>query len=179
MEANDGMGETIEARSGSDRQRGPSSPGDGGNGGEESPNLRRRFLNWVLGTGAGALALSVFYPVARYLVPPEVEESPTNSVTLSIAPEEISPNSGRIFRFGSSPGILIRTPSGELKAFDAMCTHLDCIVQYREDLSHIWCACHNGHYDLNGTNIKGPPPRPLQRYEVNVQGGQIVVSKAV
>ncbi len=145
----------------------------------ETPNLRRRFLNWVLGTGAGALAVSVFYPVARYLVPPEVEESPTNQVTLTVAPNEIAPNSGQIFRFGSRPGIIIRTPSGQLKAFDGMCTHLDCIVQYRDDISHIWCACHNGHYDLNGINIQGPPPRPLQQYTVREQEGKIVVSKEV
>jgi cytochrome b6-f complex iron-sulfur subunit len=51
-------------------------------------------------------------------------------------------------------------------------------VQYRPDLSHIWCACHNGHYDLNGINIAGPPPRPLDPYAVNVRGDQIVVSKS-
>jgi Rieske Fe-S protein len=58
-----------------------------------------------------------------------------------------------------------------------MCTHLDCIVQYREDIGHIWCACHNGHYDLNGANIQGPPPRPLSRYTVVEQGDRIIVSK--
>ena len=58
-----------------------------------------------------------------------------------------------------------------------MCTHLNCTVQYRADLSHIWCACHNGHFDLGGKNIAGPPPRPLDPLVVNARGGQIVVSK--
>jgi len=145
---------------------------------EKGP-VRRRFLNWLLGTGAGAVCASVLYPVARYLVPPEVEESDANQVTLTIDPRDIAPNSGQIFRFGSRPGMLIRTPQGELRAFDGMCTHLDCIVQYREDLGHIWCACHNGHYDLRGVNIAGPPPRPLQPYTVIEQDGKIVVSKDV
>lgn len=123
--------------------------------------------------------VSIFYPVARYLVPPEVEESATNQVTLPLVGAEIPPNSGQVFRFGSRPGIIIRTPAGELRAFDGMCTHLDCIVQYRDDLSRIWCACHNGHYDLNGTNVEGPPPRPLQQYTVVETEGQIVVSKEV
>jgi Rieske Fe-S protein len=70
----------------------------------------------------------------------------------------------------------VKTPGGELRAFSARCTHLDCTVQYREDLNHIWCACHNGHFDLNGKNIAGPPPEPLQAFEVNVRGDQIVVS---
>ncbi|HET8580537.1 MAG TPA: Rieske 2Fe-2S domain-containing protein, partial [Nitrospiraceae bacterium] len=63
------------------------------------------------------------------------------------------------------------------RAFSAVCTHLACTVQYRPDLIHIWCACHNGHYDLNGINIAGPPPRPLEPYVVNVRGDKIVVSK--
>lgn len=138
---------------------------------------RRTFLDWLLGTSAGALAVSVLYPVVRYLIPPEVEESTTNSVTLSMAPEDVPGDSGQIFKFGSDPGILIRTPSGELRAFAATCTHLSCIVQYRDDIDHIWCACHDGHYDLEGRNIKGPPPRPLEAYDVAVRDGEIIVSK--
>ncbi len=140
---------------------------------------RRRFLNWFLGTSAGALFVAVMYPVARYLVPPKVEESTARIVTLSIKSEDVKPNSGQIFRFGSEPGILIRTPDGDLRAFTAICTHLACTVQYRADLSQIWCACHNGHYNLNGKNIAGPPPRPLEGYAVKVRGDQIVVSKSV
>lgn len=141
--------------------------------------MRRRFLNWILGTGAGAVSASVLYPVARYLVPPEVEESDASQVTLNLNPRDIPPNSGQVFRFGSRPGMLIRTPRGELRAFDGMCTHLDCIVQYRDDLERIWCACHNGHYDLNGINVEGPPPRPLTPYSVVEQDDKIVVSKDV
>jgi len=138
---------------------------------------RRRFLNWFLGTTAGAFLVSVLYPVSRYLIPPKVEESTARTVALSIKPEEVKPNSGQIFRFGNQAAILIRTPAGGLRAFSAVCTHLACIVQYRPDLSHIWCACHNGHYDLNGKNIAGPPPKPLEEYAVNVRGDQIVASK--
>ena len=144
---------------------------------ESGGPTRRTFLDWILGTSAGALAVSVLYPLVRYLIPPEAEESTTNSVTLALRPEEIPRDSGQIFKFGSDPGILIRTADGELKAFEATCTHLSCIVQYRDDIDHIWCACHNGHYDLDGINIKGPPPRPLEAYDVAVRDGEIIVSK--
>ena len=144
-----------------------------------APVSRRCFLEWFLTTTSGAFLVSVFYPVARYLVPPRVEESTARTVTLSIKPEEVKSNSGRIFRFGSQAGILVRTPGGELRAFTAICTHLACIVQYRSDLGHIWCACHNGHFDLNGKNIAGPPPKPLEQYGVNVRADRVVVSKTV
>lgn len=138
---------------------------------------RRSFLDWVLGTSASALVLSVLYPVGRYLIPPTTGESAQSGVTLPLDSASIAPNSGQIFRFGKRPGILLRTPSGELRAFSAVCTHLGCTVQYRPDLSHIWCACHNGHFDLNGTNVGGPPPTPLERYDVSTQGDQIAVRK--
>jgi Rieske Fe-S protein len=99
-------------------------------------------------------------------------------VTLSIKPGDVKVNTGEIFKFGNRPAILIRTPAGELRAFSAVCTHLACIVQFRPDVRHIWCACHNGHFDLNGKNIAGPPPRPLEQYVVKVRGDQIVVSKS-
>ena len=138
---------------------------------------RRRFVNWWLGTSAGAFLASVLYPVTRYLIPPEVGESTAATVTLPFKADDVKPNSGQIFKFGNRPAILVRTASGDLKAFSAVCTHLNCTVQYRADLGHIWCACHNGHFDLNGQNIEGPPPRPLDAFVVNVRGAQIVVSK--
>ncbi len=138
---------------------------------------RRRFVNWLMGTGFGAMAVWMLYPVVRYLVPPQSGEPRVANVTLPWKPVEIKANSGRIFRFGSQPGILVKTPAGELRAFSAVCTHLNCTVQYRDDRQDIWCACHNGVYDLNGKNISGPPPRPLEPYKVFVKGDQIVVSR--
>ncbi len=144
----------------------------------DPPRLsRKRFLGWLLGTSAGGLAASVLYPVGRYLVPPEVTESASATVTLSMKPSDLAPGSGTIFKFGTKPGILIKTASGELRAFSAICTHLGCTVQYRPDFGQIWCACHNGHYDLNGRNVSGPPPSPLTPFDVNVRGDQIVVSR--
>jgi Rieske Fe-S protein len=138
---------------------------------------RREFLDWLMGVSAAGLGLAVLYPVARYVVPPEAGESAASSITLDIGPDDLGANTGRIFKFGNSAGILVKTASGDLRAFSGTCTHLGCIVQYRPDLAHIWCACHNGHFDLNGTNIQGPPPSPLERYDVNVRGDKIVVSR--
>lgn len=142
----------------------------------ERSSRRRRFLNFLLGTSWGALLVAILYPIVKFLIPPPSAESSQSSVVAGTV-KELHPNSGKIFKFGSKPGILIRTPAGEFRAFSAICTHLGCIVQYRPDLRHIWCACHNGHYDLYGRNIAGPPPRPLERYQVNIRGNEIIVSK--
>jgi len=136
---------------------------------------RRSFLEILLAAFGVATAGAVAYPIVRFLVPPAGKEPGNNTIDVA-AEEEVAPNSGIIFPIGNKPGILIRTPEGELRAFTAICTHLDCTVQYRPDFEHIWCACHNGHYDLYGRNIAGPPPRPLKEYEVNVLNGRIFVT---
>lgn len=145
----------------------------------ESRASRRGLLEWFIGTSAGAFLVAVLYPLVRYVIPPPAAESASASVTLPLKAADVKPNSGQIFKFGNRPGILIRTAAGEFRAFSAVCTHLNCTVQYRVDLAHIWCACHNGHFDLNGINIAGPPPRPLDPLVVNVRGDQIVVSRSV
>jgi cytochrome b6-f complex iron-sulfur subunit len=141
-----------------------------------SGKTRRRLVELLLGGGLLASLVSFAYPVLRYLVPPPVADLGGDEV-IAAKVGELKPNSGMIFRFGSRPGLLILTSDGQYHAISATCTHLGCTVQYRGDLHEIWCACHNGLYDLNGRNISGPPPRPLQVYQVHVRGDQIVISR--
>ncbi|OGC89744.1 MAG: plastoquinol--plastocyanin reductase [candidate division Zixibacteria bacterium RBG_16_48_11] len=137
---------------------------------------RRHFLDRLLEGGFLALLAAIIYPIIRFIIPPQVPEASTNRVVAANL-SELPVNSGKIFRFGDKPGIVLRTAEGQFKAFSAICTHLDCTVQYRSDLKHIWCACHNGHYDLNGKNVAGPPPRPLEEYQVYLRGEDLIVSK--
>ena len=137
---------------------------------------KRDFLKYVLTGGLVAWAAAVFYPLFAYLKPPKQAEVEVSSVKAGKV-KDIANDSGMIVRFGSKPVILLRTSTGEFKAFSATCTHLDCTVQYRKDMGVIWCACHNGRYDLTGRNIAGPPPRPLEEYRVIVQGDEVFVSR--
>ncbi|HEU5404217.1 MAG TPA: Rieske (2Fe-2S) protein [Terriglobales bacterium] len=130
----------------------------------------------MLGGGLLASLVSFFYPIVRYLVPPQVADLGTDEVVAAkIA--DLKSNSAKIFRFGSRPGLLIMNSDGTYLALSATCTHLGCIVQYRPDLREVWCACHNGLYDLNGRNVSGPPPRPLELFDVHLRGDDIIVSR--
>jgi Rieske Fe-S protein len=137
---------------------------------------RRQFTSFLLGGGLIGWLGSVFYPVVSFLRPPDIPEANVQSVNGGLV-SEFGSNSAEILKFGRKPVILIRTESGEFRAFAATCTHLDCIVQYRGDLKQIWCACHNGLYDLKGRNVSGPPPKPLEEYAVNIVNDEILVSK--
>jgi Rieske Fe-S protein len=138
---------------------------------------RRQIIDGVLKTGFVSTLAAIIYPVWRYLIPPASGEPATQSVVAAQS-SQVKANSGLVFKFGSKPGLLIRTPDGELRAFSAVCTHLDCTVQYKSDTSQIWCACHNGFYDLHGNVVSGPPPRPLESLTVNQRGDEVVVSRA-
>jgi cytochrome b6-f complex iron-sulfur subunit len=137
---------------------------------------RRRLAQVILGGGFIASVVSFFYPVLRYLVPPKLPDLGGDEVVAAKV-GELKPNSFKIFRFGSRPGLLVYTSDNQYRAMAATCTHLSCIVQYRGDLRQVWCACHNGMYDLSGRNISGPPPRPLEAYQVHVRGEEVVVSR--
>ena len=142
---------------------------------------RRSLLDLVLSVGFVSTAAAMLYPVARFLVPPASGESAAADAVAGRA-ASLKPNSGIIFKFGTKPAIVVRTGDGELRAFSAICTHLDCTVQFKGDVSQLWCACHNGFYDLGGNVVSGPPPRPLERFVVNLRGEpgdeEIVVTRS-
>jgi cytochrome b6-f complex iron-sulfur subunit len=134
---------------------------------------RRSWGRVMLATIAGSCA-ALMYPVLRYLSPP-AEVGVRAAEALAAIVGELAPNSGKTFRFGSKPALLVRLATGEYRSMSAVCTHLGCTVQYRPDAKQIWCACHNGCYDLSGKNVSGPPPRALDSYDVQVRGQEIYV----
>ena len=138
---------------------------------------RRSFLDTLVGSGFLSTVVAIGYPVWRYLIPPRGGEPTTVSVVATQA-SQIKTGTGVIFKFGSRPGLLIRTADGELRAFNAICTHLECTVQHKSDTAQIWCACHNGLFDLAGNVVSGQPPRPLERLAVNQRGDDVIVSRS-
>ncbi|HET6349935.1 MAG TPA: Rieske (2Fe-2S) protein [Candidatus Krumholzibacteria bacterium] len=137
---------------------------------------RRDFTKLILAGGVVGWLGSVIYPVLSYLRPPKVPEANVQSVKAGQV-SAFPVNTAQIVKFGRKPVILVRKADGDFSALAATCTHLGCIVQYRGDLKEIWCACHNGLYDLNGRNVSGPPPKPLEQYKVNIVGDDILVSR--
>lgn len=143
--------------------------------GERAPG-RRRLLGLLLGSSVAASLVSILYPILKFVLPPASGEIDADTAVAARL-DELKLNSGKIFRFGSRPALLLRLSDGTYRSFSATCTHLNCTVQFRASEHDIWCACHNGIYDLHGRNVSGPPPRPLEEYDVHERGDEIVVAR--
>ncbi len=60
-------------------------------------------------------------------------------------------------------------------ALSNVCTHLGCHIRWVAEQGKFFCPCHNGVFDKEGNVVSGPPPRPLDRYEVNIQDNELLV----
>lgn len=58
-----------------------------------------------------------------------------------------------------------------------LCTHLGCIPSWKPDQMIYKCACHGGMFDVNGINIFGPPPRPLDIPPFKIEGTKLVLGE--
>lgn len=68
---------------------------------------------------------------------------------------------------------LRRESETEFIAFAINCSHLGCPVRWLKDAELFMCPCHGGVYYKDGTVAAGPPPKPLSRYAVRVQSGEV------
>ena len=136
---------------------------------------RRRFLGALIGGWFAALAGAVLSPLRKFIIPPYREP---DEVTLPLVDyASLAAGEVKSFSWGIKPGFLRKTPDGAYLALVGVCTHLDCNVSFRPAENRFFCACHEGWYDENGRNIAGPPPKPLRRLAVAVEGENLVVRK--
>ncbi|HJT23007.1 MAG TPA: ubiquinol-cytochrome c reductase iron-sulfur subunit [bacterium] len=75
----------------------------------------------------------------------------------------------------SPSSVWVMRQKDEWVAFDPHCTHLGCPYRWDASKQAFLCPCHGGVFSKDGTVVSGPPPKPLQRYPVKVEGGTIYV----
>ena len=70
---------------------------------------------------------------------------------------------------------VVRKSDSEVRVFSDICTHLGCRVSWHADEKHYVSPCHNGHFDIVGNVVSGPPPRPLDEYITKIDNGNLFV----
>lgn len=71
---------------------------------------------------------------------------------------------------------VVRIGDGEVRVFSDICTHLGCRVTWKPQITNYVSPCHDGHFDILGNVLSGPPPRPLDEYPARVEAGRLLVS---
>ena len=145
---------------------------------------RRAFLKWV---GVGGLASSLPVAIAAC---GNIAASPTpknidlnsssgqNSGYVKVGSVKVLNTTGRLRKKTSGNTVLVvRDPNtaDTLYAFEPICTHQGCEVNWRDREQNIFCSCHGSTFNADGSVIRGPASRPLKQYPVKVDGDAILV----
>ncbi len=142
---------------------------------------RRKFLSlatWAIGVLIGA---GMGIPAVAFIIGPALQSEEervwirlgsVSKVTLGVPTlfkTTIERKTGWIVN-EEEQSVYVLTENGrEFIAMSNVCTHLGCRVRWIEDREEFFCPCHNGVFDKQGSVVDGPPPRPLERYQVKVE----------
>lgn len=142
---------------------------------EEAVKVSRRDFAKVLTVLSGGMVLGNGMIAANALLGDD-KVNPAKQMVCTISDIPVGGTKSFVLENEDIPYILIHTEAGEFYAYEQKCTHLACAVYYRPGTDKIECPCHNGWFDVKtGEVLQGPPPRPLKKLQVTVEGDEIFV----
>lgn len=149
---------------------------------------RRDFLGLLTFSLGGLISLVIGIPAISYIISPARKKvGEANFIPLGAA-DRVTPGEPTLFKtkITRKSGwitdetelsyYVLTEDNREFIALSNICTHLACRVRWVADDERFFCPCHNGVYDKDGNVVSGPPPRPLDKYEVKEENGQLFVA---
>ncbi len=136
---------------------------------------RRTVLNRLLVIWTAITSIPFITTIIHFIFPPArmfIGSKVIGNV------DNMEPNTGTVVQLGDRPVIVITTETGETIAYGANCTHLGCVVGFREERGDIYCACHGSAFNLDGDPVSGPAQRPLEKVSVKIENNQITITTA-
>jgi cytochrome b6-f complex iron-sulfur subunit len=134
---------------------------------------RRRFFQVLLAFLGSITFFSFLYALLKYLAAfPGVARS---SGKLTVRKSEIPPNEAKTVVLNNVPVVIINRPDRGVIALSRVCTHLGCLIEYHRGRQQLVCPCHAGVYDLDGSVVSGPPPKPLTAIPLKIEGESIIL----
>ena len=154
---------------------------------EEEKISRRTFLEtatWAIG---GLISAGLAIPAVAYIIGPALKSDSAQVWQQLGAVSKIELGNPTLFKINieRKSGWIVNVEELSLYAYTEngrdfivmsnICTHLGCRVRWISDQDQFFCPCHNAVFDKEGNVVSGPPPRPLNRYEVKVEDEQLFV----
>ncbi len=137
---------------------------------------RRTFLNTLFGGWIVALLSGSIYSLYRFAFPTLGKEP--DFVVLNAGDFlGIPSNSVKPFAWGGKLGFFMKRGDGTTAALKGVCTHMECNITYKPEVKKFYCACHKGWFDENGKVVEGPPPKPLEFFDVKVENDKLIIAK--
>lgn len=138
---------------------------------EEKKESRRQFLTkGLMGGGLFASAVLLIKHGFDFILPTDTEAKKRKLLVGKV--HELKIGEAKEVTYGNNDLFLVRTNDG-FKVFSAICTHLGCKIKWEGHRNRFYCACHKGIFSPVGEVISGPPPRPLDEYQVEVEGNLV------
>ena len=72
---------------------------------------------------------------------------------------------------------VVKHADNSVTAFGPQCTHLGCAYHWDDRKTDFVCPCHNSFFGIDGRVVSGPAPRPLDRFDVKVQGKKLLLGQ--
>lgn len=155
--------------------------------GDKNELSRRNFLQTAIWGIGGLISIGFGVPAVAYVVGPSLKSQqlqtwmrlgPTTKVeldtpTLFTFTKQVQ--TGWIMNTEEVSVYVLSTDGRTYVAMSNICTHLGCHIRWIAEQNHFFCPCHNGVFDSSGNVVSGPPPRPLTRYDVKVDNGELFV----
>jgi Rieske Fe-S protein len=149
---------------------------------------RRDFIKGTTAVVGGLIGALIGIPSVAFLLSPAMKSGAKADAVVALGPLDNYPI-GVPTRFDFTQtkvngwertainyGLyVVRKSESEVRIFSDVCTHLGCRVTWHADQEHYISPCHDGHFDILGNVISGPPPRPLDEFETKIEGGELFV----
>lgn len=125
-----------------------------------------------------AAAFGAVYPVFKFLWPPQERLSLFREEIIRMPLGDVPTGRATQVLYKNAPLIVIRPTEDKIVVLSALCTHLNCLVNWDEETRRLICPCHGAIFDINGAPLRGPAPSPLAPYPAKVVGDEIVIGEA-
>jgi len=154
---------------------------------KEEQITRNNFISLAIWAIGGLISLGMGIPAIAYIIGPALSRNQVQE-WIRLGPiSKIELNIPTLFKFTiqrktgwivneEEISVYVLTNNGrDFIAMSNICTHLGCRVRWISDQEIFFCPCHNGVFDKEGAVASGPPPRPLDRYELKVEDDQLFI----